>query len=306
MSWATFSQVGARYHPASRANLSSQACEETSKEYKTILLVKAAAKHVAHIQLNRPKVKNAFGLETAGEFIESLNDCETDPTIRCVLLSGSGPDFTSGVDLKSFMELYSHLQATEDVSRKAKLMHGVVEKFQQPFKRMHSFSKPIICVQHGLCYGLGMELAACSDIRYCSRDTKMAIREVLIGIAADVGSLQEMPRLVSNQSRLRELIYTGRDLTSDEALDLGFVSSVYETKEAALNEALKTAELIAKRSPVAVQGSKRNLMFSRDKSFQVGLDYNAVWNMAMLQTDDAAKAISAIMSKSDEVDFEDF
>lgn len=269
-------------------------------------MAESAAKHVAHIQLNRPKARNAFGLETAREFIESLDRCETNAAIRCVLLSGSGPDLTSGVDLKSFMGVYSELQETEDVARKAKLLHRVIEQFQTPFKRMHSFSKPIICVQHGLCYGLGMELAACSDIRYCSKDTRMSIREVLIGIAADVGSLQEMPRLVSNQSLLRELIYTGRDLSAQEALDLDFVSRVCDTKEAALAEAFETAELIAKRSPVAVQGSKRNLMFSRDKPFQVGLDYNAVWNMAMLQADDVAKAISAIMSKSDDVDYEDF
>lgn len=282
--------------------------EARNNQYKTILLAeeKSANKRVAHIQLNRPKAKNAFGLETAQEFIEALNYCETNPAIRCVLLSGSGPDLTSGVDLKSFMGVYSELQEAADVSRKAKLLLSVIEKFQQPFKRMHSFMKPIICIQHGLCYGLGMELAACSDIRYCSKDTRMSIREVLIGIAADVGSLQEMPRLVSNQSLLRELIYTGRDLKASEALDLGFVSAVFETKEAATEAALETAKLIAKRSPVAVQGSKRNLVFSRDKPFHVGLDYNAVWNAAMLQADDVAKAISAVMSKSDDGDYENF
>lgn len=278
---------------------------QNQKEYKTILLSKAH-KYVASIELNRPKAKNAFSLETSIEFVNALKALEEDSSVRCVVLSGYGPDFTSGVDIKSFMALYSQLQETEDPARKAKLLHGVVKKFQHPFKQMYKFPKPIICVQHGICYGLGMELAACSDIRYCSKDTTMSLREVLIGIAADVGSLQLMPKLVSNESYLRELIYTGMDLKADEALKLGFVNRVFETKQEAIDGALETAKLISSRSPVAVQGSKRNLRFSEDKPFNIGLDYNAIWNMSMVQSDDVVKAITAIMSKTDDVDYDDY
>lgn len=274
--------------------------------FSTILLTNVD-KHVAHLQFNRPNVKNAFSLETGKEFIKALKLLEEDTSVRCVVLSGIGPDFTSGVDLKSFMSVYSQLQETDDAGRKAKLLRNIIEQFQLPFKQMHLFTKPIICVQHGLSYGLAMELAACSDIRYCSSDTKLAIREVLIGIAADVGSLQELPRLFSNQSLLRELIYTGRELTIDEATQTGFVSKVFDTKEKALEEALKTAKIIASRSPVAVQGSKQNLRFSRDKSFQDGLDYNAVWNMSMLQSEDVVKAVTAIMIKAmDDTVYDDY
>lgn len=278
---------------------------ETTPHFSSILL-SSLGNHIAHIQLDRPKAKNAFGLDTAREFVKALEQLEEDTSVRCLILSGNGPDFTSGVDLKSFMSVYAQLQETEDVAHKAKLLRHTIELFQLPFKRLYSFTKPIICVQHGLCYGLAIELAACSDIRYCSEDAKLAIREVLIGIAADVGSLQEMPRVVSNQSLLRELIYTGRNLTIDEALKLGFVSRVFSTKEDALEGAIETATTIAKRSPVAVQGSKNNLRFSRDKPFSVGLDYNAIWNMSMMQGGDVVKAISSIMSRTDEVDYDDF
>lgn len=258
------------------------------------------------MQLNRPKVKNAFSLETGQELIKALNSLEQNPKVRCVLLSGKGEDLTSGVDLRSFMTVYGQLQETPDVGRKSKLLLSIIESFQAPFKAMQTFSKPLICVQHGLCFGLGMELAACSDIRYCSRDVRMSIREVMIGIAADVGSLQAMPRLVSNQSLLRELIYTGRDLSGDEALSLGFVSKVCQTKQETVDEALKIATSISRRSPVAVQGSKQNLAFSADKPFDVGLRYNAIWNMSMMQSVDVEKAITAIFSRSDEVDFDDY
>lgn len=246
-------------------------------------------------------------MDTASELIATLKVLEADSAIRCVLLSGAGPDFTSGVDIKSFMGLYQQLLETDDIAHRAKLLRRTVEEFQAPFKQMFAFEKPMICVQHGLSLGLGMELAACCDIRYCTRDVRMAIREVLIGIAADVGSLQLLPRLAAaNQSLLSELIYTGRYMTPDEALQIGFVSHIGETKDAAIEKAFGLAETIAQRSPVAVQGSKRNIQFSRDKPFHVGLDYNAVWNAAMMQGNDIVKAIGAIMSKSDTVEYDDF
>lgn len=261
---------------------------------------------MAHLQLNRPETKNAFGFESARELAEALRMIDDDPTVRCLVLSGNGPNFTSGVDLKSFMTVYAQLQETQDIAHRAKLLRKTIESFQAPFKVMRAFSKPIIGVAHGLCYGLGMELSACSDIRYCSEDTKYSIREVLIGIAADVGSLQLMPKLVTNQSLLRELIYTGRDLTLDEVRELGFVSKILPSKQETLDAAIETAKTISQKSPLAIQGSKQNLRFSEDKPFSVGLDYNAVWNMAMMQGNDLEKAITAILSRTDEVDYEDF
>lgn len=95
-------------------------------------------------------------------------------------------------------------------------------------------------------------------------------------------------------------------MTPDEALSLGFVSRICPSKEEAMTEALALAETIAQRSPVAIQGSKHNVRFSRDKPFMVGLDYNAVWNAAMMQGNDVVKAIGAILSKSDQVEYDDF
>lgn len=262
--------------------------------------------HVAHVELHRPHVKNAFSLETGNQLIKTLENLDSDKSVRCVVLSGHGPDLTSGVDLKSFMGLYAEVQEVDEPGRKSKLLLKIVEGFQAPFKHLHQFSKPVICVMHGLSLGLAMEMAACSDIRYCSKDTRMAIREVLIGIAADVGSLQEMPRLVANQSLLRELIYTGREIHPNEAERIGFVSKVCDSKDQAISAAIDTAAIIASRSPVAVQGSKRNLLFSRDKSFAVGLDYNAVWNMSMLQSEDVTRAIQGLLQREEKIDYEPY
>lgn len=284
----------------------NQSDSKSGTENSNPIRTSRPTKHVAHLELNRPRYKNAFDLPTSTALIEALDKLDQDPTVRCVLVSGEGSDFTSGVDVKSFMGLYQQLQETEDIAHRAKLLRRTIESFQAPFKRMYAFEKPMICVQHGLSLGLGMELAACCDIRYCSKDTKMAIREVMIGIAADVGSLQLMPQLASNHSLLNELVFTGRYMTTAEALEMSFVSHVGETKESTINKALDVANTIASLSPVAVQGSKKNMRFSRNKAFSDGLDYNAVWNAAMMQGNDIVKAIGAILSKEDSVDYEDF
>lgn len=290
-------------HHSTISKISSNA---TTEDVSQIWKVNKPETHVAHIELYRPHVKNAFSMETGNQLIKTLDNLDSDKTIRCIVLSGHGDDLTSGVDLKSFMGLYAQVQEIEESGRKSKLLLKIVESFQAPFKHLHQFSKPVICVMHGLCLGLAMEMAACSDIRYCTKDTRMAIREVLIGIAADVGSLQEMPRLVSNQSLLRELIYTGREILPTEAEKIGFVSKVCDSKDHALSAAIDTAAVIASRSPVAVQGSKRNLLFSRDKPFNVGLDYNAVWNMSMLQSEDVSRAIQGLLQREAKIDYEPY
>lgn len=273
---------------------------EVGRQQEAAVLLSTPSNHVAHIQLNRPKVKNAVSLSTAAELLSVLNKLEEDSSIRCILLSGNGPDLTSGVDIRDYMSVHGQVQEQKDPSRAGKILRNLIESFQAPFKRMHTLSKPIICVAHGLCFGLGIELAACSDIRYCSKDTRFAIREVRIGLAADVGSLQLMPHLASNQSLLKELIYTGRELKVDEAVSLGFVSRVCDTKDDAIEAAIQTAKVIANRSPVAVQGSRRCLTYSKDKSFEDGLEFSAIWNMCMMQTSDIPKAMESILSKTEE------
>jgi delta(3,5)-delta(2,4)-dienoyl-CoA isomerase len=132
-------------------------------------------------------------------------------------------------------------------------------------------------------------ISAC-DIRYCAKDTKFTIKEVDVGLAADVGTLQRFPKVVGNDSWTRELAYTARNFDSTEALEKGFVSKVLDTREQCIEEAIKLATFIASKSPVAVTASKQSLNYSRDHSVQEGLDHIATINAVMLQTDDLAKS----------------
>lgn len=117
-----------------------------------------------------------------------------------------------------------------------------------------------------------------------------------IGLAADIGTLQRLPKVVGNDSWVRELAFTGRNFGADEALQFGLVSKVLPREEL-LAQAVKTAQFIAAKSPIAVCGTKHVLNYSRDHSVKEGLDYVALWNSVMTNTKDLSIAIAATMSK---------
>lgn len=117
---------------------------------------------------------------------------------------------------------------------------------------------------HGISIGLAIDISTCADIRVCSKDAVFAVKEVDIGLAADIGTLARLPKVVGNSSWVKDVCLTARNFDAAEALSVGFVSQVHESKAAALAAAFKTATLVASKSPVAVQGTKELLNHSRD------------------------------------------
>ncbi|KAK2510451.1 hypothetical protein Q9233_017727 [Columba guinea] len=174
---------------------------------------------------------------------------------------------------------------------------GQGSQFQESFTALEKCPKPVIAAIHGACVGAGVDLISACDIRFCSQDAWFQVKEVDIGLAADVGTLQRLPKIVGSQSLVNELAFTARKMMAPEAQSCGLVSRVFADKEALLAGALEVAVAIAARSPVAVQGTKVNLLFSRDHSVPEGLRYVATWNMAMLQTEDILKSVQASMDK---------
>lgn len=170
---------------------------------------------------------------------------------------------------------------------------------------------------HGYTLGLGVDLSTSADVRICAKDTRFAVKEVDIGLAADVGTLSRLPKVVGNFGWVKEVCLSARMFGAEEALRVGFVTSVWGTKEEAVREGVKLAALIAGKSPVAVQGTKELLNWSRDHTvadgtfrlsictFQpftdtlacAGLRYTGVWNSASLQTGDVPAAMLASMQK---------
>lgn len=163
---------------------------------------------------------------------------------------------------------------------------------------------------NGACIGAGVDLISACDIRYASEDAYFSIKEVDIGMAADVGTLQvivgskvtkqRLPRIIGNDSLVREWAFTGRRWTSSEAHKNHLLSQVFPS-QTLLEEALKLANEISKKSPIAVAGTKLSLNFSRDHSIEEGLEWIANWNMVHLQSNDLLEALTAVQQKREPV-----
>ena len=151
---------------------------------------------------------------------------------------------------------------------------------------------------HGYSFGLAIDMSTCADIRICSKDVKFAVKEVDIGLAADIGTLIRLPKVVGNFSWVKDVAFSARVFGAEEAFRVGFASQVHETKEKAIAAGLKMAELIATKSPVGVQGTKELLNHARDHTVQDSLRYTGVWNSAAIQTSDVERAMLSGLKKT--------
>ncbi|XP_055519784.1 delta(3,5)-Delta(2,4)-dienoyl-CoA isomerase, mitochondrial [Leucoraja erinacea] len=251
---------------------------------------------VLHVELNRPEKRNAMNKTLWREMVECFDRVAQDSDFRVVVISGAGKMFTAGIDL---MDMAGDMLQSEetDVARKAWKLRNTVLRFQESFSAIEKCPKPVIAAIHSACIGGGIDLITACDIRLCSQDAWFQVKEVDIGMAADVGTLQRLPKVIGNASLVNELVYTARKMMADEAMSCGLVSRVFQDKEALLEGAFHLASEIASKSPLAVQGSKLNMIYSRDHSVKEGLDYIATWNMSMLQTEDIVKSAQAAMEK---------
>ena len=141
-------------------------------------------------------------------------------------------------------------------------------------------------------------MSTCADIRICTSDVKIAVKEVDIGLAADIVTLTRLPKVVGNHSWVKDISLTARVFGAEEAYRVGFVSQVLENKQKAIEAALKIGELLASKSPVAVQGTKELLNHAKDHTVASSLRYTTVWNSAALQTEDVTRSVSAGVNKT--------
>ncbi|XP_021556787.1 delta(3,5)-Delta(2,4)-dienoyl-CoA isomerase, mitochondrial [Neomonachus schauinslandi] len=262
------------------------------------LQVTVAQKHILHVQLNRPEKRNAMNRAFWREMVECFNKIAQDPDCRAVVISGAGKLFTAGIDL---MDMASEILQPQgdDVARISWYLRSLISRYQETFSVIEKCPKPVIAAIHGACIGAGVDLITACDIRYCAQDAFFQVKEVDIGLAADVGTLQRLPKVIGNQSLVNELAFTSRRMMADEALSSGLVSRVFPDKVGMLDAAFTLAAEISTKSPVAVQGTKINLVYSRNHSVADGLNYTATWNMSMLQTQDIVKSVQAAMEKQE-------
>jgi enoyl-CoA hydratase len=249
---------------------------------------------VMHVQIDRAEKRNAMNAVFWDELHAVFIDLDTRDDIRAVVLSGAGAHFSAGIDLGLLAQIAAELGT--DAGRNARVLRRKILSLQGAFTAVEQCCKPVLVAIQGYCLGGAVDLIAACDMRYCAADARFSIKEVDMGMAADVGTLQRLPRLIGD-GMLRELAYTGRELGAQEALSIGLVNRVYTDQAALLEGVLELARQIAGKSPLAITGTKRMLNYMKDHSIADGLDYVATWNAAMLQSADLKLAMAAALNK---------
>ncbi|PCH33020.1 ClpP/crotonase [Wolfiporia cocos MD-104 SS10] len=251
--------------------------------------------HAALVELNRKPV-NAFSQEFWTELGHTFDKIGREPSIRVVVLASALPKaFTAGIDLSALATLDTY---EKEPDKNALQQRDFLAAFQRSISSIERCPYPVIAAVHGVAYGLAVDIIAACDVRYAASNASFSIKEVDIGLAADIGTLARLPKLAGNLSLVHELAYTARAFGPAEALQMGMVSRVVEGgRNEVVHAALSTAKEIAQKSPIAVLGTKHLLLHARDHSVQENLDYTTVWNGVMLQTADIKESLAAVKAK---------
>jgi len=269
------------------------------EDFKTLKVEFDAPSGVVHLILNRPSQRNALDNHFFTEFPRLLSVLDENPSVRIVILKGSGKHFCSGADLSTLSSILTSQgedHGDDDQGRAREKLRRSIKHMQAAISAVEECRKPVIASVHGGCIGAGVDLITACDMRYCSEDAFFSVKEVDLAITADLGTLQRLPRLVGD-GNARELALTGRRVDALEAKNMGLVQNVYPTKSDMDENVGKIARDIAAKSPLAVIGTKAVLLNSRDLSVAKGLDYVATWNAAMILSTDLNEVFTAQVEK---------
>ncbi|KAF2091967.1 ClpP/crotonase [Saccharata proteae CBS 121410] len=256
---------------------------------------------VALVEINRAQKMNSFIEAMWLSMRDLFGQLSHDPDVRVVVLTGGGDRaFCAGLDVQAASKsgVVSQEHAGTDVGRRMNYNRRHMIEFQECITAVEKCEKPVISILHGYVFGLGIDICTATDIRLSTTNAQFCVKEVDIGIAADIGTLSRLPKAVGSASWVKEVCMSARMFGSEEALRVGLVSNVLKDKQEAVDAGLKMAVNLATKSPIAVMGTKEILNYSRDHSVdEVGLRYVAVWNAGYTQTKDVADALLSGIQK---------
>ncbi len=250
--------------------------------------------HVAHLQLKRPDQLNSMIPSFWTELPTIVAEIDTAGSARAIVISSTGKHFSAGMDLSVFTG-GSGLDSAGGVSeegRKRAHLWMMVQHLQDSFTALESARIPVLVAVQGGAIGGAVDMICAADLRYCSQDAFFCIQEINIGMTADVGTLQRLPKLIP-EGIARELAYTGDRLPALRALEVGLVNQVFDDHESLVAGVLEIAARIATRSPLAIWGTKEMINFTRDHSVADSLKYMAGWQSGMFQPADMLEEFAA-------------
>jgi len=250
--------------------------------YKNLLLENNGG--FAIIRINRPQALNALNEEILVELYQLFNEVNTNPEIKTVAITGAGEKaFVAGADIAS-MKGMSALEA----KRFCDLGHRVM-------RRIETCRKPVIAAVNGFALGGGMELALSCDFIYASENAKLGLPEVNLGIFPGFGGTQRLARLIG-KAKAKELIFTARNLSANEALQWGIVNKVTPVADL-LKEVENTAREIMKKGPIAVELAKHVVTDGADLDLVSGLNLEKSTFPLVFATEDKNEGVGAFLEK---------
>jgi len=253
---------------------------------------------VAHLRMCRPEALNTLNGDFWRELPEIVRALDDEGTARVVVLSSTGRHFTAGLDFGLLASALGGGDGESGPTRES--LRGVLLHLQESISCLEKARMPVIAAIHGGCIGGGVDITTACDMRYCTEDAFFCVQEINVGITADVGTLQRLPKVIP-AGIAREMAFTGRRLPARRAREIGLVNEVYPTQEAMLEAVMEIAHEIAGHSPIAVWGSKEMLNHARDHSVEEGLNYIATWQTGMLRPEDVSEAYRAMREKREPV-----
>ncbi|MFO8058853.1 MAG: crotonase/enoyl-CoA hydratase family protein [bacterium] len=263
-----------------------------TESYQVITLEKRDG--VAEVFLNRPEKSNAMGPDLWPELRDVFGKIDADDDVRAVVVGGAGKNFCAGLDLAASAQEFGGTMGSGEMSS---IFHHILG-LQESLNAIEECRKPVIAAVHRACIGGGLDLIAACDVRLCTEDARFSLREARVAMIADLGSLNRLPAIIG-QGHTRELAFTGKDIDAQRALRINLVNDIYPDREKCLDAARELAREMAAAAPLAVQGAKEVMNYSRDKSVRDGLHYAAARSCLILKSNDLAEAMSAFMKKKE-------
>jgi enoyl-CoA hydratase len=249
---------------------------------------------VAHIRLNRPDDLNSMVREFWTELPEIVRGLDARGDVRAIVVSSTGRHFSAGMDLGVFTSGDTAITPGDahEMGRVRARLRQTALMLQESFTAFERVRMPVLVAIQGGCIGGAVDMVTAADMRYATADAFFVIQEINIGMTADVGTLQRLPKIIPD-GVAREMAYTGRRLSAQRALEVGLINEIFPTHEELVAGVLDIAREIASKSPLAIWGTKEMLLYSRDHSVADGLNHIATWQTGMFQPSDMVETFTA-------------
>ena len=251
---------------------------------------------IAHIRFNRPEKRNSMNEDFWTMFPKEVEELDNSGEIRVLIVSSTGPHFSAGIDLSMFKDDIVENETDDEMGRSRGYFLQQLKFLQNAISCLEAARFPVVTAVQGGCIGGGIDLITAADIRICTKDAFFLIEEINVGLAADIGTIQRLPKIIP-AGIARGWTMLGEKVSADRAKEVGLVSSLHNNHEEMMSNAFEIAEKLSSKTPLAMWVTKETLNYSRDHTVKESLENVALWNAATLHKEDVMSTMMSKMQK---------